>query len=73
MEERPLYKEAHAFTARYLSTQARLEVKSMEITTVMTRRRETSDEELELIEMRCQQALALMSLEDLFAEGLLNR
>jgi hypothetical protein len=38
----------------------------------MTKHRETTDEELELIEMRYRQALALMSLEDLFAEGQLD-
>jgi len=31
-----------------------------------------TDEEVELIEMRYQQALALMNLEDLFAEGQLD-
>jgi hypothetical protein len=45
----------------------------MEISTVMTKRRESTDEELELIERRYQQALALLNLECLFAEGLLNR
>jgi hypothetical protein len=44
----------------------------MDISTVMTKRHEATDEELELIEMRYQQALALMNLEDLFAEGQLN-
>jgi hypothetical protein len=72
METLPAYKEAHTLPARSLSTQARLEIKSMRISTVMTKRSDTSDEELELIEMRYQQALALMNLENLFAEGLLN-
>jgi hypothetical protein len=31
-----------------------------------------TDEELELIDMRYRQALALMNLEDLFAEGQLD-
>jgi hypothetical protein len=49
----------------------------MEISTVMTERvmregREVTDEELELIEMRYQQALAIQNLEPLFAEGLLD-
>jgi hypothetical protein len=35
-------------------------------------RRGATDEEFELIEMRYQQALALMNLEDLFAEGQLD-
>jgi outer membrane protein TolC len=52
--------------------QARLKIHSMEISTVMTERREVTDEELELIEMRYQQALALLNLEPLFAEGLFN-
>jgi len=73
METLPLYKEASASSSRSVSTQARLEIKSMEISTVMTKCRETTDEELELIEMRYQQALALLNLETLFAEGLLNR
>jgi hypothetical protein len=72
METLPLYKEAPASSARSVSTQARLEIKSMEISTVMTKCRETTDEELEFIEMRYQQALALVNLESLFAEGLLN-
>ena len=38
----------------------------------MTKHREITDEELELIEMRYQQALALMNLEGLFADGQLN-
>jgi len=38
----------------------------------LTERREFVDEELELIEMRYQQALALMNLQDLFAEGQLD-
>jgi hypothetical protein len=44
----------------------------MDISTQLTKRRETTDEELELIEMRYQQALALMNLEGLFADGELN-
>src|ERR1700731_3183517 len=38
----------------------------------MTKHREITDEELELIEMRYRQALALTNLEDLFAEGQLD-
>jgi hypothetical protein len=37
-----------------------------------TKRREITDEELELIEMRYQQAQALMKLEHLFSEGQLD-
>jgi hypothetical protein len=72
METLPLYREAPELSARSVSTEARLEIKSMEISTVMTKCRETTDEELELIEMRYQQALALLNLETLFAEGLVN-
>lgn len=72
MDTRPLHTEAHGLPIRSRSAQARLKIKSMDISTVMTKRRETTDEELELIEMRYQQALALMNLEDLFAEGQLN-
>jgi hypothetical protein len=72
MDTRPLYTEAHALPARCVSTQAHLEINALEISTVMTKRHEATDEELELIEMRYQQALALMNLEDLFAKGQLN-
>jgi hypothetical protein len=33
---------------------------------------ETTDEEFELVEMRYQQAMALLNLQDLFAEGQLD-
>jgi hypothetical protein len=69
METLPLHTEARA---RSVSTQARLGIKSMDISAAMTKRRETTDEELELIEIRYQQALALMNLEKLFADGQLN-
>ena len=72
METLPLHTEASALPARSQSTQARLEIKSMDISTLLTKRRETTDEELELIEMRYQQALALLNLECLFADGQLN-
>jgi hypothetical protein len=71
METLPLY-QATPTAAPAVSTQAHLEIRTMEISTVMTKRRESTDEELELIDMRYQQALALMNLEDLFAEGQLN-
>ena len=72
METLPLHTEASALPGRSQSTQARLEIKSVEISTVLTKRRETTDEEFELIEMRYQQALALMNLEILFIDGQLN-
>jgi hypothetical protein len=72
MDTRPSRPEAHALPALSISRQERLEIISMEISTTMTKRRETTEEELELIEMRYRQALALMNLEDLFAEGQLD-
>ena len=61
-----------SLAARSQSTQVRLEIKSMEIARVLTKHREISDEELEIIEMRYRRALAITNLEDLFAQGLLD-
>jgi hypothetical protein len=72
METLPSFNEAHALTARPVSTLARLTIHSIEISTVMSERLEVTDEELELIEWRYRQALALLNLESLFAEGLLD-
>jgi len=72
METLRSFKKARASPARSVSTRTRLKVKSMEISAVRRKRRETIDEELELIEMRYQQALALTNLEDLFAAGLFD-
>jgi hypothetical protein len=72
METPSPYKESFAVPAQPASPPARLEIKSMEISTRLTQRRETSDEELELIEMRYRRSLALNNLEDLFAEGQLD-
>jgi hypothetical protein len=72
MDTRRTYIERRASRAPSTSTQARLEIISMEISTVMTQRRETTDEELELIEMRYRQALALKNVEELCAEGPLD-
>ena len=68
MEIQPHHHEARTSSARSAATRARLEIKAME----KTRRHEISAEEFELIEMRYQQALAVLQLEELFAEGLLN-
>jgi len=70
----PLYTEPHALPAWSASTQECPELLPQEISTLLTltARRETTNEEFELIEMRYQQALALMNLEDLFAEGQLD-
>jgi hypothetical protein len=66
------YNQTRSLPARSESTHLRLEIKSMQIAPLLTKRREISDEELELIEMRYRRALAITSLEDLFAEGLLD-
>jgi hypothetical protein len=68
MEMQPHHYEAHTPSARSAAAQRRLEIKAIE----KTRRREISAEEFELIEMRYQQALAVLQLEELFAEGQLN-
>jgi hypothetical protein len=71
METLPPYQAALA-SAPSVSTHARLEYRTVEIFT-RTKRRDATDDELELIEMRYQQALALKNLVDLFAEGQLDR
>jgi hypothetical protein len=68
MEMQPHHHEARTSSARSAAIQGRLEIKAME----KTKRREISAEEFELIEMRYQQALAVLQLEELFAEGQLN-
>jgi len=74
METLPLYTEARALPAWSVSAQGRRELQPQEIATLLTltKRRGVSDEEIELIEMRYQQALALKNLEELFAEGQLD-
>jgi hypothetical protein len=72
METPSPFEDTRALPARSQSTQARLEIKSMQISTLLIERREITDEELELIEMRYRQALALKKLEDLFTQGLLD-
>jgi hypothetical protein len=63
--------QAALSSAPSASTQAHLEIRTMEIST-MARHREMTEDELELIEMRYQQALALKNLVDLFGEGRLD-
>lgn len=60
--------------ARSESAQDRRELQPRDISAplVLMGSREFVDEGLELIEMRYQQALALMNLQDLFAEGQLD-
>jgi hypothetical protein len=72
MEMLPSYAEAHAIYARSLSVQERLELQPQEISSLLTLRLQSSGEEVELIEMRYRQFLALMELEALFAEGQLG-
>jgi hypothetical protein len=54
------------------AAEARLELQPQQIFDLLAERRDPTDEELELIEMRYHQALALMSLQALFAEGQLD-
>jgi len=74
METLPLYTDARALPAWPVSAHGRRELRPQEISTLLTltKRREVTDEEIELIEMRHEQALALMNLEELFAEGQLD-
>jgi len=74
MESLPLYTQARALTAWPVSAQGRQQLQPHEISNLLTltERREVIDEEIELIEMRYQQALALKNLEHLFAEGQLD-
>jgi hypothetical protein len=64
--------EANTLPVPSKSRQARWEFVSMESSAMTMTRRETTEEELELIELRYRQALALMNLEALFAEGQLD-
>jgi hypothetical protein len=68
------YTEARGLLARPASPQKcrELQPKEISVATTLTERCGVTDEELELIEMRYQQALAIMNLEDLFAEGQLD-
>jgi hypothetical protein len=68
MQMQPHHHKARTPSARSAATQVRVEIKTMEKTT----RREVSAEEFELIEMRYEQSLAVLQLEELFAEGELN-
>ena len=69
--ESPLPYQAALTSAPSVSSHTRLEIRTIEIST-MTKPREATDDELELIEMRYRQALALDNLVTLFAEGLLD-
>ncbi len=73
METLPGRLETHPH-ARSESAQGHRELQPRHISapSALMEPREFVDEELELIEMRYQQALALMNLQDLFAEGQLD-
>ena len=68
------YTQKRALPAWSLSAQKRRKLPPYVISTLLrlTKRCGISDEESELIEMRYQQALALLNLENLFAEGQLD-
>ena len=72
MNTRRSYSQGHALRLPCISTPVRPEIIPLELFTVVTQRREITDEELELIEMRYRQALALKNVEELFAEGQLG-
>jgi hypothetical protein len=72
MKALPSSTDSEAFPAAFVAPEACLELQPREIFNLLAERRETSDEELELIEMRYQQMLAIENLEDLFAEGQLD-
>ena len=72
METHSSSEEVDASPTRSASTRANLLIRSMEITIPRTRRREPTDEEFELIDLRYERAQALLKLESLFAEGLFN-
>jgi hypothetical protein len=68
----PLYAQARTFPAASVFAHEHRELQPREISTLLTERLEITSEELEIIEMRYQQALALVNLQYLFAEGLLG-
>lgn len=74
METRPVCTEAQPMPAKSESARKRRKLQPREISTLssLTEPRKFTDEELELLEMRYQQALALMNLENIFAEGMLD-
>jgi hypothetical protein len=72
MERLPLCTEPRTKPAWSESAQERRDLPAQEISTLCMERHETTDEEFELVEMRYQQAMALLNLQDLFAEGQLD-
>ncbi len=74
METLASHTEARTLPVLSASSQGHRELKPEEVSSflTLTQHRGVTDEEIELIEMRYRQALALMSLENLFADGQLN-
>ena len=72
MKALPPSADSGTFPAGFGAPKAHLELQPQQIFNLLAERREITDEELELIEMRYQQLLAIENLEDLFAEGQLD-
>jgi hypothetical protein len=74
METLPSDPDSRALPAWPVSSQERRKVQSQAISASLTSTeiRETTDDDLQLIEMRYQQMVALMNLETLFADGQLD-
>jgi len=67
-----IYSEARALPAASALAHEHWEPQSREIPALLTARLELVNEEFEFIELRYQQALALVNMEYIFAEGLLG-
>ena len=72
MKALPSSSDSDALLAGCVAPEEHLELQPRQILNLLAELRETSDEELELIEMRYQQMRAIEGLEDLFAEGQLD-
>lgn len=74
METLPSDAEARSSPGWSMASQHRREVRSraISVSLTLTEPSEVADSDLELIEMRYLQFLALANLEDLFAEGQLD-
>ena len=74
METLPLDPGSRAPPALTVSSQERRQIQPQLISAslTLTEIRETTDDELQFIEIRYQQFVALMNLEPLFAEGQLD-
>ena len=72
MQALPSSTDSGTFPVGSVAIKACLELQPQQIFNLLAERHKTTDEALELIEMRYQQMLALKNLEDLFAEGQLD-